>query len=556
MLELFVANQSLDINNVNFTITLKNPLFATEASEGSYIYNFTIPATLWNRKILQVIDPLQIVSDTPVDLPFSIHYDGLPLIGQSLISVKKVTRDLITLNAKIGTGHFNYLMKDQDLHRLDLGEMSFADITEAGAYFDEFADRFYPETPFALPFIDAVEHSYLPESTTGYYYKDSFNVFDPFTESYDLMDGSDKGIVVPMLFNQFVLKRIFELMNYTLSDEFFATHEEFSKLILFNTYNINGGVPGLDGEPGYYSDIKYISYKNHVPRINVKDYVHGLQSMFNCAFFFHHLHNSVIIKDLSNIINSSEIVEFSENVLYKREVSTPSFNGFILQCETDSTDDYFAEKIALQSMYLELYGGILDKIEDLPDQFLGDWYYYVNEDNNFYKWTLFPLPGSWTIDNTIMSYMVSQFATAKEELTIKTPFSTLCNNPTYGDSFMTFAMSANKFRELGARLVFFKGYQNYGGSYTPRCHFEYQDNSLFYKGETGLYAKQWKSFLNWRCQPNKNVSFEKFISSSEIQKIDFWKKYRIHGENYFIKEIRIPFQNNIIQAAKLDCFKI
>lgn len=555
MLELFAANQVIDFDKVNFTITLKNPMFATDSYQGSYIFNFTLPATLRNRKIFNVIDPLQIVSTEKIDYPFSLIYKGLSLIQNGLITVVKNTAKLITVNVKVATGDFNYQMKDKYLHRLDLGFMSFENDASALSYFNDNVESVYPQTSFALPNIIAVQNSYLPSGTTGFYYKDSLNHYE--IDTYFLLDGTgNKGVIVPMLYNRFVLEKIFSLSNYTLNDEFFSNNEDLTRLILFNHYNINGGIPATENGAGYPSEAKFINFANHVPQIKVLDYLLGLQNMFNISFFFHHNRKQVTIKDLNSLIDATDIVDFSENVITNKTISETAFSGYEISAKADPNDDFFSGKETIQSDFLASYGGAIDLISNLPDRFLGDIYYYVEEDDNFYAWDFIPTPGQWVIDNSFSERLISTYFKGDKELSLSSEFSTLCNNPVFGDYYMTFANSANTFREFAPRLVFYNGLQDVGGIDYPLSHYSRHGLSLFLGGDDGLVNKRWKSFLDWRCALNKEVQFKKMISPIEFMNLEFWKKHRILDENYFLKEVKIPFVDNKIQAATITAIKV
>jgi hypothetical protein len=76
------------------------------------------------------------------------------------------------------------------------------------------------------------------------------------------------------------------------------------------------------------------------------------------------------------------------------------------------------------------------------------------------------------------------------------------------------------------------------------------NNSLFYSGPNGLFAKHFKAFCDFKMNC-KTVKIIKNMSLFELNTLDFTKKYAINGNHYLLSEIQATITANGIKPATI-----
>lgn len=540
MLQLFADGQPLDTAGVKFNITLKNPLFQNKM-EGSYVYNLKLPFTDRNKKIINYAHRLDSFNSIPTP-KIQCLFNGQNLFEGPYIYTGG--KGEISGHVALDMGNFLYYSQKKYLDEIDYGSKSFVDIAAALTYFNSIVDKFYPEVDFVLPMIQGhITDSFLPAGTTGYFEKDNINHWDNIGSSYTVDSSGDKGIISPQLFLQLVLKKIFQSTGYSFNDLFFATDNEFSKLILFNIFNANNGIPDIDGRPGYDSSVLNLQYNQHVPHTLISDLISGLQNLLNVRFFFNHINKQATAKDALDILSATDYIDITEKVISGHELELQQNRGFNLKQNPDNTDEKYKLFVEQESNYEKMYGGTVDTIADLPVKYMGYNRYYVIAEEEFYLWN--PVSETWSVGS---SPFHTFFFVPEKEYTIESSISSLAIAG--GLAGNEFGNAAIDYRDISSRLLFYKGLRN-----------NYPAGSANFNGKTLthdlgiLYKTRWLRYIDFILN-SKIIKFQVMLSAKDVSHFDFSKKYRIDGFNYLVKEIKVPITESAILPAKFECYKV
>lgn len=545
MLQLFADGQQLDTSGVKFNLMLKNPMFMHNKLEGSYIFNFNLPATDRNRKILDFPNRLEKFPQEWKDYKCRILFNGITIVDNSTISVKQTKEITFITNVKVESGNFNYLSRKLYLNEIDYGSDEFGTPEAAIAQFNFDVNKSWPDVNYSLPKINGLADTFLPEGTTGYHHKDTLNYYDITLPSYLYDVDGDKGVLVPFLYLVFVLKNLFKYFGYKLDDQFFSNDNDWKKLMVFNTYNANYGIPSQDDDFGYYCTLQKINYNNHLPHIKILDFLKGLQNLLNISFHQNSNSRSIRVFDNLKSLQSHDYINLTNVIARSKKTTLINNDGFNLVSKSDGDDEYFQSKIEIENKIVKLFGGTLDYVADLPTNASKYIVYFVNETSSFYLWDYYA--SSWNVNNIFDTKIVSQIFSGNKEISISTIVSTLLNNPPYGLNHISIGNSAINWKDNTPRLVFYNG--------ATLCHNTINSKSLLINGDKGIYQNRWRSWIEWE-KTARIVELKKLYSPIEILNLDFSKKHRDNGINYLIDKIKIPITENAILPATMTCYKV
>lgn len=544
MLQILANGIQLDTREVNFNLNLKNPFFQNEL-DGSYAYDINLPLTDSNKKNLSQFAH-RLSSNQKYPTVFSeVFFSGRKLFDGNFI----VTSSGKDIRGSIGIGQSNFLyLSKKYLDEINYGSKTFADEAEALAYFNNIKNQFYPDVAFALPVLKSQSaDTYLPSGTTGYFEKEFMNKWDPLAETYTIDDSGDKGIIMPQMYLLFILNKLFSENGYFLKDNFFITDPEYSKLILFNIYNANGGIPDIDDKPGYDAEITNINYNFHIAHQTISSLITGLQNLLNVRFYFNHNTKSVKALDALEILNSTDFIDITDKIISGHQEEINEIDGFKLTQTVDDTDETSKNFEEIDSFIEKFYGGTVETINDLPSKYIGWKYYYIISEESFYIWD--SITESWGATSSPFRFM---FFKPNQDLSIESGITSLLDISPQ----MVFTTSAIDYRDILIRLMFYKGYVEYAssGDYYPTAQNTYNNKSLQHYLST-LYLTRWKKYLDFILNA-RVVTFKAQFSAADISSFDLSKKYRIDGIDYLIKEIKTPISDRTIEPSTIECYKV
>ncbi len=443
----------------------------------------------------------------------------------------------------INKGNFNYEVKDLLLNRIDLGMKSFASDQEAENYFNWSLTHFYPEVDFSMPEISNPDF-YDPAATIPELMNYNY-IFPDGWMHKTTSDGQSRTILIPFLYLKYVLNKLAETFGYQLQDEFFTSSIELSRLVIYNSVNLNEVLFGL----------QRLYYCRLVPNVKVSEFIAGLEKWFNCSFHVDTRQRVIRIVSNKEVLIRSEIVEFSKNILSLNQEIPEQVTGFRFLLGPDGGDKAYQAQLDAEKGITDMIKGAVQTFSDIPQYpftFLGDIYYVV--DTNTW-WQLGVNPYSFLIEwqQLPAGPMLTDkffYKWGDEKNKFETIFSSLpdkyivvnCGN-----------LGADN-QKITPRL-FWVGMA--GGWGTPVRLRGFANNSNFslrYTGPNGLFNLYWKDWVNWIMETRKSVKIEKQMDFIELKNMDFTKRYRINGINYLISEIAVTLNKSSIKSAQLKCF--
>jgi len=69
-----------------------------------------------------------------------------------------------------------------------------------------------------------------------------------------------------------------------------------------------------------------------------------------------------------------------------------------------------------------------------------------------------------------------------------------------------------------------------------------------------LFTSQLQDWVEWLVYDAKHVKFKAVFTPAQLRSIDFSKKYRILGNNYLIKEIKVNLIDDHLSESEIDAY--
>jgi hypothetical protein len=543
MLALFVNDKSLNLtSDISITLKFASPIFNTI---GDHTYPFKLPATALNVSILGFKHRIENSANPYQIFDATLEWNGI-LILKGTLRILRAQSDFYEATLYMDKGDFFYRRKNYTLQDIDFGEMTWSGETLKVDYFNDCRGHVYPERNFGFPQILNLSYFEQPPLSTCNQW---FNYYLTGTMYYFAYEDP-RTILVPMLYLRFVLDRIFKKLEYSLEDEFFSTDPEFNALAIYNNVNANCDILGYFN----YDKLKvFMSY--HVPVMSINDFLSGLESFFNIRFFVNNITKTVKLVSVDKIVKLTQAVEFSRNVtaIYT-ELGEP-ITGYHLKMNMNSDDSFTTAMKSNEDLVLGLIKGAVDKVSDLspwPGSQNMD-IKFVRDENRYYimfnrVWSVSP------VSPTDLQ-LSSEYIYKESSQSIESKFSTLMNEDT-GLYPCAVGNAMTEWKDTSPKLFFIKfhPYGGYGTNDEKVYASNYTDNqSLFYRGPTGLFAKHFKAFCDFQMGA-KQVKIVKQMNLVELNELDFSKKYAINGNHYLLSEVQVSITNSGIKPATIKAY--
>jgi hypothetical protein len=349
-----------------------------------------------------------------------------------------------------------------------------------------------------------------------------------------------------MLYLRYVLKKLFEQLDYSFEDSFFSMHTDYNRLAIFNLVDAN------TTETGYFTyDKLHLYYNYHVPRINLNDFISGLESFFNIRFFVNNVTKVIKLISVDSIVKSLDSIDFSKNVISLNTEIEEEIIGFDLKMTMESNDEYWSAAKTSQDAILSY---IKEPVQSLSD--LKPWPASENMDIRFVKdvnsfYILYnKVWGTTPFLESIVGY--SQFIYKYNSNTIESKASSLFNETDLPRNCVI-GNAMSSWRELGLKLFFidYDETNQYSKKVVGRNYTN--DHYLFFFGETGLFNKHFKAYCDFRME-TKLVKITRQMSFIELKNFDFSKKIMIGGTKYLVKNLQVTIKKDRIMPALMECY--
>jgi hypothetical protein len=541
---------------------------------GSHSYSFNIAATSVNKKILGFHNRIGKKNIRLMEFDCKLYFDGVLLV-EGKISVSKSTDNYYSCYIKTGLGEFFSIMKDTSMQDIDYDGQRLIgnDDTEIAAYYDDVINGSYPDYDFAV--FPVKNMAFFDGSTREAVYRANIQYINYYRSGFISPDK----MISPFPYVPYVIKQIFETNGFTIENNLFETDPDLKQLVIYNAtshskWRYSGGVY-------FFEFANYINLNQNVPDVPVSDFIEGIPSMFAIGFFPDHVNRRIRIERYKDIILDPQAIDWSENCIVLPEVSDEYFVGYKLEFTLDSADEYAEENVkSMEGLIIEDAVATFASLPIIGNE--NNATRYVNYDWQYYNWTTY-CPDGW-------NYYCQEFIDYWEgdgSLVFTSDISTLCTirhkddhqgaynrywltpiteQPGNNEAMwkVTGEMHENEF---SLRLLFFRGmFQDSDGNDYPLGSYDVWDHSgskistanlaLKWDGPYGLYENLWKDYLHWYINVRRLVKFEKILTSSDLKNIKFYRKYRIQGVNYLIKEINVTITDREIKQAKIDLYRV
>ncbi|PWK27161.1 hypothetical protein LV89_01976 [Arcicella aurantiaca] len=167
--------------------------------------------------------------------------------------------------------------------------------------------------PYQLPEIDNTKH----------YSEDVFNGTINKTDAGKILRNANvitektKYSLVPMLYLEFVLRKIFSLVGYTVVGDFLQ-NVDVKKILIFNLYTLDKMLDGLKYPVNIYNNT--ITYANHLPDVKFGDYLQYLIDQFGLVLHFNLFVKTVELSRFNTNILKVDYLDLTGRSSYTRKI--------------------------------------------------------------------------------------------------------------------------------------------------------------------------------------------------------------------------------------------
>jgi len=588
-----VEGQSIDVDNISISFRLKNPMFdANNGMEWSATYPFKLPNTETNRAIFGYPARTSLKDKHVKDYEFEHYFNGIRLPGDT-IRVTLAGTGEIEAYVKIGRSDFISINKNKKLKDLQFESVYYNawDPDDPDyPYFWKGASDAYPDIPFAL-FTVRNDGFFKNTVQSNWWLDNTANTYGPYQNLiyYDPAFKFNPDCITPFPYLNAVIDQIFLDSNYELTGNPFADDAELNRLCIFNP---NKAIYYVDGLSGH--DYASFSLADHLPGISIPDFFINLRVPFGADLYFNNHSRKVKIVLRGDIINSSDIVDISQNTNpgIKVTVNDPitKFKFSMINDDADShwsattpgLSDYAGDEITAYPTYADLPAGA--STGDLGYVMSNDTIYVFDydEESEVNTWLELTL--------NLLDYEVGE----DPEITIEGNIGAVSQvldeysgdvSPTWqwgipkvdqpGNNSRRPLSSKTGYADFTLRLMFFRGTNQDVDetiSYVLGSSFNYDyfphlagdpAYSLRWDGDeqqglykpTGLYTKFWKDWLTWR-KTTRMVEFSRVFSAYELYSLDFSKKHFALNKVLILDEINFTVTNTQIKPANVKAWTV
>lgn len=237
--------------DIRVTLEKYNPAFDFGQIRGSKTTDFSLPVVPVNQKIFAWYENPQMGFNNQV-LKAEKYADG-QLIEQGFVALREATNSIYTIYFTQNLGEIFGPYQSVLLNLLPLGSEP---VPTPSPEADHLVDQYAWPTVINPSFYG----TNIQEGYSG-----AMNDYDPETGLFN------PHARVPMLYLNFVLKKVADLCGFTFTGDFF-THPVLSRLIIYNTFSLD--------------DAAQLTYANHLPELTIPDLLKELRNLFNLYLDF------------------------------------------------------------------------------------------------------------------------------------------------------------------------------------------------------------------------------------------------------------------------------
>lgn len=624
MLAFYINNEPLLLDmNTSVRITWANPACFFDSIPGDVALGLRIPVNEVNRMLLgnpERFEKYNSSSSREIE-GFEIRYSGKLLIGGTLViqtaSNKQYSGWVRSNVGNLGKEHREKYIYEIPSFNEDVSFTNKADYdpdTDAYGCPEIYNPYFFKEKGRKKPYYRWIanpdwwpgsdedqfeEEEYESEIITEGFRKYAYwrvNKRNPDNTVYlgtfmfagpDLLDYVPITVVSPMLFLNFTLDKIFRDAHFFIDENALADDDDLKRLIIYNNYDITRMGFGATEELPFNSPwndeqtnkargfaIEFVfrdyndtfRYKDLLPKVQLKDFLLGIQNLVNVCFHFRP-DRRVNIIDRESIITGGTI-DIDPFMLNEWEMGEKKDVTLKFMFKHDDDDTLFQERWEDVEPRREdekepvANFAALDSIEEPT---IGEVRYLI-ENNTYVQYMWYQLVkinqdtgDEETTDmlgwkHIAIGFQNGYFNTEKEdEETIETVFSTLQHNVVAGIPEVqqpgNIKSTKYAYENFSPRLLFYTG--NNGGNYeTDTYSIDWE------KKDTGLIASRWIKWAKFWSQ-RQPVTGEANLPINALDYIinNITSKFRHRGGEFIIEELETEFTLNKIGVTTIRGYK-
>jgi hypothetical protein len=311
--------------------------------------------------------------------------------------------------------------------------------------------------------------------------------------------NTDKNLhtLVPMPFLRTVLDGIAQHTGYGLSGEWLF-EEKTRRLLVHNNRSLDE-IPYRINQYG-----KEINLAAHVPDISCGQFLVDLKNMFGLAVKVDPMTDTIYFHRFKDLVERMFYLDFTAKTSKKINLKRDKVGQFVLEMQADSSDELLRNQTnSWMTMNVLNPGGSTLK-EEIT-----------------------------TRASTILTQMVKDPLGGGRQLEVP-----VLSQKGFTDAFEIEGKAS------ALRLLYYNGMQpdSYGALYPSASH-QTVGHALRWEGASGLYEKNFKSYLQARAD-SFEVEREIRFDAHDLISLDIVDKIMIEGMKYYIKNIRLGIRKN------------
>ncbi len=244
MLRIYVDNNTIDSQGASFTVKFVNNIDIDEGFPGSFVFNFSLPATQLNNSVFGYPARLSRFETSKLSYPARFSFNGMNFCFGTLKIVKASSRS-IQVKILVDNGTFYNMIKDVMLPEIINDSFNMGD--DIGAFVAEQVEKSFPEVDFNFPVIfnpgfygpmeEPDDEDFVPVNPDYWSFMNLWNTQSE-TDKLVINSNQNHNVLVPQFFVFYVIKKIFTHFGYTVYGSLFS-NQELMQLMFYNNFSLD-----------------------------------------------------------------------------------------------------------------------------------------------------------------------------------------------------------------------------------------------------------------------------------------------------------------------------
>ncbi len=394
----------------------------------------------------------------------------------------------------------------------------------------------------------------------------------------EILSGTDLYIneVVPMFKVYWVIEQILADAGYTIGNAPILNDADFKKIYVFN----NVSITPFDTTNGNYEyDGFFVAPSNHMPDKLVSDWLNEISIIFGLKFYFKP-DNSVDIFQYNELLNISDNDDWTNKVdaNFMKTGTGADLIGLTLGYGGYDSENLLGDALKkVESIYTAIDNGTYTIVANKAalGSYSAGTVIFVKSENTFYQSQ--PDSSNQLIGDNLQRIKVLD---GKKSILSNTITHNNIINPNYGvtawQPVSDCSMSRIKVKVISYTITvpvpvpgtFYRSYYQgvaiqpfvsaigiyhgfqtvmagtfpFGSSnnYAPDSTTQLNAWHLGWVGSEGLYETFWKKWAEFLVKMI-TVKFPMYLNANDLATLDYSKKKRINGVNYYLKSLKVEF---------------